>query len=703
MAATGTEITTIGQAAKHLGIVSDVILPEGYTQVEYVQTSGSVYFETNYKHTGDTRITMDIEPKMSESSTYLWMFEGSYNRNENGRQGLYTNLDLPGLRFIADYGSQRSGIISDVPVLQRLNVDFNKNILTINKTKVTFNKENFTSTSNMVLLAARYDSTVTGYFPAILYSCKIYDNDVLIRNYVPCTRNSDGVSGLYDTVQKTFNAGVGGGSVNPGPVIDAPAIDISKIKDRPITLKQLRSLYYKTPANDGESSEIIQNVPEDYEPLDYIENKESCYIDTGVSPTGETGFDLTLKLDPSNTGDHQIMTSISNSVYFTLRVTSKGGGISARYGTQSLIKLYTPDPWTDKHTVSMRNGSYSVDGSTAASFNKENFEIARTLYLFDQNTDDGRSFPTKARVYRLTIYENETAIRDFVPVSRKSDNEVGMYDLIGKTFYKSSGEGTLVAGRNINSLDKKFVRISQLRFLKKFTPVSWSEGSDSEIVEMVELSKSGRIKLTDYWHEGEARNITIAPMPYNPPPNQTGTNAAQTIQYVITDPGHFMLEDGSPCNFVIVPNVLTKKQVAMHDRYNQDDLEWNNCLFRDWLNLYFYTSIPESIRPVFRPFITYSASYATYSKLTESVDHLCLFSEVELTGVASLGLAESQAKDKQLNYFKSHPTSFSNTFSTRTIAYRNMDRGGYFVVMSGRRPTFIVADASLSMYPFGCV
>ncbi len=40
---------------------------------------------------------------------------------------------------------------------------------------------------------------------ATLYSCQIYDNGTLIRDYVPCVRKADGVSGLFDKVNKTFN------------------------------------------------------------------------------------------------------------------------------------------------------------------------------------------------------------------------------------------------------------------------------------------------------------------------------------------------------------------------------------------------------------------------------------------------------------------------------------------------------------------
>ena len=41
--------------------------------------------------------------------------------------------------------------------------------------------------------------------------CKIYDNNTLVRNFVPCYRKADNVAGLYDLVNGVFytNAGTG--------------------------------------------------------------------------------------------------------------------------------------------------------------------------------------------------------------------------------------------------------------------------------------------------------------------------------------------------------------------------------------------------------------------------------------------------------------------------------------------------------------
>ena len=45
-----------------------------------------------------------------------------------------------------------------------------------------------------------------------LYSLKIYDSNKLVRDFVPCYRNSDQVLGLYDTVENKFYTNNGTGN-----------------------------------------------------------------------------------------------------------------------------------------------------------------------------------------------------------------------------------------------------------------------------------------------------------------------------------------------------------------------------------------------------------------------------------------------------------------------------------------------------------
>ena len=58
-------------------------------------------------------------------------------------------------------------------------------------------------------VGSKENSAYTGVFK--LYSCKIYDNSTLVRDFVPCV-TSDGNIGLYELVDKKFYGNIGTGT-----------------------------------------------------------------------------------------------------------------------------------------------------------------------------------------------------------------------------------------------------------------------------------------------------------------------------------------------------------------------------------------------------------------------------------------------------------------------------------------------------------
>ena len=51
------------------------------------------------------------------------------------------------------------------------------------------------------------------------YYAKIWEDDVLVRNFIPCYRKSDNEPGLYDTVNKVFYTNSGTGEFLVGPEV----------------------------------------------------------------------------------------------------------------------------------------------------------------------------------------------------------------------------------------------------------------------------------------------------------------------------------------------------------------------------------------------------------------------------------------------------------------------------------------------------
>lgn len=98
-------------------------------------------------------------------------------------------------------------------------IDANKNILTVDATSTTATADTISTTYPLYLLASNNAGTAEGLASAYLYSCQIYDNNTLVRDFIPARRNSDGAIGLLDQANNVFYANAGTGTFTAGPEI----------------------------------------------------------------------------------------------------------------------------------------------------------------------------------------------------------------------------------------------------------------------------------------------------------------------------------------------------------------------------------------------------------------------------------------------------------------------------------------------------
>lgn len=218
------------------------ILPDGYTQVDYIESSGTQYIDTGEKATENT--TFDITFYESEN-TNAKIF-GSRISVSNGAMALYFNS---GDDFVVNYGTQGITYTDDNR--------FINNIVNL-KTEIADNKYRFHLNNNLLTEFTKYTGSfldqnmylgsynnngtaVTTSGTIRIYRCKIYNNN-LVKNFIPCYRNSDNEVGMYDLVNNTFYTNSGTGSFTYGAVATLPnpdyPIDIHTVSgDNTITIE----------------------------------------------------------------------------------------------------------------------------------------------------------------------------------------------------------------------------------------------------------------------------------------------------------------------------------------------------------------------------------------------------------------------------------------------------------------------------------
>jgi len=177
-------------------------LPEGYKEVEYIQSSGTQYIDTEFVPNQDTRVVIDVQA----TNTTTGVFFGGRGP---GTDNSFTLFSISG-GYRTDFGATGKTVSIALDPTARRIIDKNKTITTVNGTTYTNESATFTAPTSMTVLAANTSGTISYQISAKLYSCQIYDNGTLIRDFVPCI-NSAGEVGLYDLVNSVFYGNSGSG------------------------------------------------------------------------------------------------------------------------------------------------------------------------------------------------------------------------------------------------------------------------------------------------------------------------------------------------------------------------------------------------------------------------------------------------------------------------------------------------------------
>lgn len=192
-------------------------LPTGYTEVQYIQSTGAQYIDTEFKPNQDSRVMAKLSTSETGSHT---VFGADLSWTDNGF--------ALGVGF-THYGKE-TGTISGLNNGSPHEVDFNKNAISIDGlTALTMGTSTFSISHNMALFANNRAGGIMEKTTMILYYCQIYNGDVIVRNYIPC-KNSSGAIGLYDLVNSKFYVNAGTGNFTAGPEVTWPSNDAIYVK-----------------------------------------------------------------------------------------------------------------------------------------------------------------------------------------------------------------------------------------------------------------------------------------------------------------------------------------------------------------------------------------------------------------------------------------------------------------------------------------
>lgn len=196
-------------------------LPEGYTELQYIERLSAVNGYMNIPYTGTNptiRVILDIEPTGGTIGTSYYLLYSSVSS-----QGKISSFNITAANqtniAVASLSSAGGGGTTNIPVANvmgrmLIDVDIKNKVASINEgTPVSIRTASMYNFNTGILVPANG----TAQFIGKLYSLKIYYDGILAEEYVPAI-NPSGYIGLFGLANKTF-IGQSGTSFTAGPAV----------------------------------------------------------------------------------------------------------------------------------------------------------------------------------------------------------------------------------------------------------------------------------------------------------------------------------------------------------------------------------------------------------------------------------------------------------------------------------------------------
>lgn len=286
-------------------------LPQGYQEVEYIESSGTQYIDTGFV--------------VNKSDNYVLEIDGLFPSQAQAYQGCNGYMQF----FVGSkYGiSNESSISVGNRDTVRIAYANQTATLTVNGSQAESKSWASYSGANVKLGVLRMGDTNNGWFSGgaasgTIYGYKVWKDEILVSDCIPCVRNSDNVAGVYDVIREQFITNVGSGvfavGSNMGEIVITPGgvISFGAALRRRMMSKKLAPQWtltvvstvanFATVSINGESLTAGSYVVDDGTIASFVATgslSNSIYLD-GVK-VGTTSYDLEMHANYTATSAYQ--------------------------------------------------------------------------------------------------------------------------------------------------------------------------------------------------------------------------------------------------------------------------------------------------------------------------------------------------------------------------------------------------------------
>ena len=191
-------------------------IPDGYTGLEYIQSSGTQYINTGIK-CDNLNLYSEIVGNFTSISTEQWMGCEDSNSNNSTNMIFYFICAVYNSNFVLQYGSGGKEVTFTADTnIHSFILDGANKIAKVDNTQNSLEVDKHPNNNIIFLFGRNSNGTFKNGCNFKMQRAIFKNGDTLLFNGIPCKRNSDSAIGLYDTVSQTFFANSGTGTFTAG-------------------------------------------------------------------------------------------------------------------------------------------------------------------------------------------------------------------------------------------------------------------------------------------------------------------------------------------------------------------------------------------------------------------------------------------------------------------------------------------------------
>lgn len=179
-----------------------------YTELEYIESTGTQYIDTKYICSNDTKIEIDFT--VVNFDTRLNALFGIIDASVGANSYFYSWINNKKLQL--RFGPDGKTMSTELEIGQRYVLIQGKQKASVNDVELGGWSNALTKATNSIFLMALRNNTIASYqFKGRIYGFKIYENDILAMDLIPVFDNKIGVACMYDKISNEFlyNKGTG--------------------------------------------------------------------------------------------------------------------------------------------------------------------------------------------------------------------------------------------------------------------------------------------------------------------------------------------------------------------------------------------------------------------------------------------------------------------------------------------------------------